>query len=166
MMHRRNYAPMHEENDSNERGKSRMSTIQTSTNQLKLPDGVVLSSRVSRLLCSLLEVVLAIVTLGIGYFVWSLFTYRNGQTPGKKLMGIRVVSLNDGTALTFWMTLLREWIVKGFIGGITFGVAYIWILFDGRNQSLYDKVLNTIVVNDPQGLTQQLPESTVNQTTF
>ena len=95
-----------------------------------------------------------------------MFTYRNGQTPGKKLMGIRVISLNDGAALTFWMTLLREWIVKGFIGGITFGVAYIWILFDGRNQSLYDKVLNTIVVNDPQGLTQQLPESTVNQTTF
>lgn len=143
-----------------------MSRIQTSTGQLTLPDGVVLTSRASRLLCSLLEVVLAIVTLGIGYFIWSLFTYRNGQTPGKKLMGMRVVSLNDGTALTFWMTLLREWIVKGFIGGITFGVAYVWILFDDRNQSLYDKVLNTVVVDDPEGRTQQSPLPTGSQTTF
>ena len=68
-------------------------------------------------------------------------------------MGIRVVSLNDGKALSFWMTLLREWIVKGFIGSITFGIAYIWILFDDKNQALYDKVMNTIVVDDPQGLT-------------
>lgn len=128
---------------------------------MHLPPGVTLTSRSSRLLCAMLEVVLAIVTLGIGYFVWSFFTYRYGQTPGKKLMGIRVISLNDGKALPFWMTLLREWIVKGFIGGITFGIAYLWILFDSRNQSLYDKVLNTVVVDDPQGLTLPVPAGEV-----
>jgi uncharacterized RDD family membrane protein YckC len=122
-----------------------------------LPEGVVITSRGSRLLCALLDGVLAIVTLGIGWIIWSFFTYPNGQTPAKKLMGIRVVSLNDGKALTFWMMFLREWIVKGFIGSITFGIAYVWILFDDRNQALYDKVLNTIVVDDPQGLTKPLP---------
>jgi uncharacterized RDD family membrane protein YckC len=130
-----------------------MVTIQTSTGTLTLPEGVVLTSKGRRLLCALLEGVLAIVTLGIGYFIWQFFTYGTGQTPGKKLMGIRVISLNDGKATTFWMTLLREWIVKAFIGGITFGIAYVWILFDDKNQSLYDKVLNTVVVDDPQGLT-------------
>jgi uncharacterized RDD family membrane protein YckC len=130
-----------------------MVSIQTGTGFVTLPEGVVLTSKGRRLLCALLEGVLAIVTLGIGYFIWQFFTYRTGQTPGKKLMGIRVVSLNDGKALPFWMTLLREWIVKGFIGGITFGIAYIWILFDAKNQTLYDKVLNTVVVDDPQGLT-------------
>ena len=130
-----------------------MVTIQTADGVLMLPEGVVLTSKSSRLLCALLEVVLAVLTIGIGYFIWQFFTYRTGQTPGKKLMGIRVVSLNDGKALPFWMTLLREWIVKGFIGGITFGIAYIWIMFDAKNQGLYDKVLNTVVVDDPQGLT-------------
>ncbi len=143
-----------------------MATIQTSTGVLTLPDGVALTSKSSRLLCSLLEAVLAIVTLGIGYFIWSFFTYRTGQTPGKKLMGIRVVSLNDEKALTFWMTLLREWIVKPFIGGITFGVAYAWVLFDAKNQALYDKVLNTIVVDDPQGLTIVTHVPTVASTSF
>ena len=142
-----------------------MRTIQTSSGPLTLPEGVVLTSKSSRLLCSLLEVVLAIVTLGIGYFVWSFFTYRNGQTPGKKLMGMRVISLNDGVALPFWMTLLREWIVKGFIGSITFGVAYIWILFDDKNQSLYDKVLHTVVVDDPQGMTIASTAWTASQPT-
>ena len=143
-----------------------MVTILTPTGVVTLPEGVVLTSKSSRLLGSLLEVVLAVVTLGIGYFIWSFFTYRTGQTPGKKLMGIRVVSVNDGKALPFWMTLLREWIVKGFIGSITFGIAYIWILFDPKNQSLYDKVLNTVVVDDPQGLTIALPAPGGASTTF
>lgn len=143
-----------------------MVTIQTSTGVVTLPDGVAITSKSGRLLCALLEVVLALVTLGIGYVIWSFFTYRTGQTPGKKLMGIRVVSLNDGVALPFWMTLLREWIVKGFIGGITFGIAYVWILFDDKNQALYDKVLNTIVVDDPQGLTIATRLTTPDSTTF
>jgi uncharacterized RDD family membrane protein YckC len=143
-----------------------METIQTSTGALTLPDGVVITSKSGRLLCALLEVVLVVVTLGIGYFIWSFFTYRTGQTPGKKLMGIRVISLNDGKALPFWMTLLREWIVKGFIGGITFGIAYIWILFDDKNQALYDKVMNTIVVDDPQGLTIAALPIAPTSTTF
>ncbi len=143
-----------------------MATIQTTGDVRMLPDGVVLTSKASRLLCALLEVVLAIVTLGIGYFIWSFFTYRHGQTPGKKLMGIRVISLNDGKALPFWMTLLREWIVKGFIGSITFGIAYLWILFDAKNQSLYDKVLNTVVVDDPQGLTLAANAANTSLPTF
>jgi len=143
-----------------------MATVQTSTGVVTLPDGVGLTSKSSRLLCALLEGVLAIVTLGIGYFIWSFFTYRHGQTPGKKLMGIRVISLNDGKALTFWMTLLREWVVKGFIGGVTFGIAYVWIMFDSKNQALYDKVLNTVVVNDPQGLTLPTIAPATTPTTF
>jgi uncharacterized RDD family membrane protein YckC len=130
-----------------------MAVVQTSSGTLSLPEGVVITSKSRRLLCAMLEVVLVIVTLGIGYFIWQFFTYRHGQTPGKKLMGMRVISLNDGKALAFWMTLLREWVVKPFIGSITFGIAYIWILFDDKNQALYDKVLNTIVVDDPQELT-------------
>ena len=143
-----------------------MVAIQTSTGVVTLPEGVTLTSKSSRMLCALLEVVLAVITLGIGYFFWSFFTYRTGQTPGKKLMGIRVVSLNDGKALPFWMTLLREWIVKGFIGSITFGVAYLWVLFDPKNQSLYDKVLNTVVVDDPQGMTIATDDPSSASTTF
>lgn len=141
-------------------------TIQTSTGDVTLPEGVVLTSKASRLLCALLEVVLAIVTLGIGYFIWQFFTYRTGQTPGKKLMGIRVISLNDGMALGFWMTLLREWVLKGIIGSITFGIAYAWILFDPKNQALYDKLIDAVVVDDPQGLTVAAIPPTTAVTTF
>jgi len=142
-----------------------MVAIQTSTGVVTLPEGVTITSKSSRFLCALLEGVLAIVTLGIGYFIWSFFTYRHGQTPGKKLMGIRVISLETGKALPFWMTLLREWIVKSFLGSITLGIAYAWVLFDDKNQALYDKVMTTVVVNDAAGVTVPPPNSQ-NVTSF
>lgn len=127
--------------------------VQYPMDAVVLPEGVVITSKMRRFVCALLEGVLSILTLGIGYFVWQFFVYSKGQIPGKQLMGMRVISLNDGKALTFWTMILREWVIKGVIGGVTFGLGYLWILFDPKNQSLYDKILNTIVVDDPQGLT-------------
>lgn len=118
-----------------------------------LPAGVVASSKGKRLGASLLDGVLAIVTLGIGWLIWALVLCSSGQTPAKKLMGMRVVKTDTGTATTWGMTFLRDFIVKGLIGSVTFGIGYIWILWDPNSQNLYDKVMNTIVVDDPQGLT-------------
>lgn len=118
-----------------------------------LPAGVVLSSKGRRLGAALLDGVLAIVTLGIGYLIWMLFTFKSGQTPAKRLLGMRVVSTTDYKALSWGMTFLREIFIKGIIAGVTLGIAYLWILWDKNNQALYDKVLNTVVVNDPDGLT-------------
>ena len=118
-----------------------------------LPAGVMLSSKGRRLGAALLDGVLAIVTLGIGYLIWMLFTFKPGQTPAKRLLGMRTVSTQDCMATSWGMTFLREIFVKGIIAGITLGIAYLWILWDTKNQALYDKVLNTIVVNDKDGLT-------------
>jgi uncharacterized RDD family membrane protein YckC len=118
-----------------------------------LPAGVVLSSKGRRLGAALLEVPLVIVTFGIGYLIWMLFTFKTGQTPAKRLLGMRVVSTQDYHATSWGMTFLRELIVKGIIGSVTFGIAYLWILWDNNNQALYDKVLNTIIVNDKDGAT-------------
>ena len=118
-----------------------------------LPAGVMLSSKGRRLGAALLDGVLAIVTLGIGYLIWMLFTFKTGQTPAKRLLGMRIVSTQDSMATSWGMTFLREIFVKGIIAGITLGIAYLWILWDTNNQALYDKVLNTIVVNDKDGLT-------------
>ena len=64
------------------------------------------------------------------------------------------------------MTLLREIIVKGLIAGITFGIAYLWILFDKDNQALYDKVMNANVVDDPNGATLGPANTVPTATTF
>ena len=54
-----------------------------------------LSSRKRRLGARLLEIPLAIVTLGIGYLIWSLIVFSRGQTPAKQVLKMRVVRLDE-----------------------------------------------------------------------
>jgi uncharacterized RDD family membrane protein YckC len=117
------------------------------------PAGVTLTSKSRRLGSALLDGVLAIATLGIGYLIWMLFTFKTGQTPAKRLLGVRIISTNDYKAASWGITFLRDVFVKGIIGGVTLGIAYLWILWDKDNQALYDKVMSTVVVNDPMGAT-------------
>jgi hypothetical protein len=118
-----------------------------------LPNGVHLSSPARRLGGYLLEGVLAVVTLGVGHLVWSLIVYARGQTPGKQVLKMRVVSLRRGVRATWARMFLREWIAKpvgGILCALTLGIRYFWLIWDGPNQDLWDKIAGTIVVNDPQ----------------
>src|SRR5690242_60717 len=49
--------------------------------------GPALVSAGGRLGAMLLDVLIAVVTLWIGWLVWSMFTWSAGQTPAKKLLG-------------------------------------------------------------------------------
>jgi uncharacterized RDD family membrane protein YckC len=118
--------------------------------------GVRLSSPGRRLGAYVLDSVLAFFTLGIGWLIWSLFIYGRGQTPGKQLLGMRAVHLRTGGRAGWGRTFLREWIAKGLVFSIlvtiTFGlglILYFWLLWDRNNQELWDKVVDTLVVDDP-----------------
>jgi uncharacterized RDD family membrane protein YckC len=118
-----------------------------------LPVVVQVSSKGRRLLAATLDVVLSIVTLGVGWLIWALIVHKDGMTPGKQLLGMRVVKTDTGLATSWIFTVLREWIVKDIIIFGTLGIGVLWILWDPRNQTLYDKILGTAVVDDRQGLT-------------
>ncbi len=48
----------------------------------------------------------------LSYMVWALVLFASrGMTPGKKLLGVRVVQ-DDGAAPGFFMMLVREWAAK------------------------------------------------------
>ncbi|MGH7987831.1 MAG: RDD family protein [Candidatus Binataceae bacterium] len=103
-----------------------------------------------------MEPLLFLVTLGLEYLIWGLITFAHGQTPGKQVLGMRVVRLNDGHAVGFGLSLVREVIAKPVIGVlslVTFGIVNFWLLWDKDKQELWDKVVGTIVVNDRRGLT-------------
>ena len=101
----------------------------------------------------LIGVLLATVLIMAGYVIWWLFALRGGQTPGKQLAGIRVIK-SDGSPSGWGFTFLREFIIKGMLGGflssITGGIYWVvdhlWTLFDGNSQALHDKMMNTLVV--------------------
>jgi len=109
---------------------------------------------------SLLEGVLFLVTLIIGWFIWLIFTSKDGQTPAKKLVGTYAIGIETGRQLSQGETWLREVVIKlialGIAGNVTFGPVSllddIWLFFDKDRQTLHDKVLKQVVVYAPAGL--------------
>jgi uncharacterized RDD family membrane protein YckC len=87
------------------------------------------------------------------YFVqyWGYFAlfeaFRNGQTPGKRSMKIRVIK-DSGRQITFFEALARNLlrVVDWFPGMYLVGV--ISILFTRQNKRLGDLVADTIVVHE------------------
>jgi uncharacterized RDD family membrane protein YckC len=123
------------------------------------PVGIRLSSAGRRLGAYLLDFVLLFVTLFIGYLIWVLIVWGRGQTPGKQLLGMRVVMFNETRRANWGTMFLRDFVYKGIVFGIiatiTFGIGYIlwlWLLWDKNNQELWDKMAGTIVIDDPDKL--------------
>jgi uncharacterized RDD family membrane protein YckC len=93
--------------------------------------------------------ILAIVFVFAGpIFYWIYLTGKEpGQTLGKKALGIRVRHAEQDRAIGYGASAGRYLIT--FVFGIFYIPAlldYLWPLWDSRNQSLHDKVANSIVV--------------------
>lgn len=124
-----------------------------------MPVGIQLSTAGRRLGGYLLDVLLMLVTLIIGWLIWSLIVWGRGQTPGKQILGMRCVKLRDAEKANWVTMFLREFVYKylvfGIVRAVTFGLGVIfdcWLLWDKMNQELWDKMAGTIVVDDPKRL--------------
>jgi uncharacterized RDD family membrane protein YckC len=116
-----------------------------------LPNGISLASPARRLGGYLMEWLLFIVTLGVGYLVWWAIALGRAQTPGKQVLGMKVLRLPTIEPAGWGVMLLREVVAKGLIGilsWLTFGILNLWLLWDGKRQQLWDKVVDTVVVFD------------------
>ncbi len=59
----------------------------------------------------------------IAYVVWALVLFARGTTPGKSLLGMRVVK-EDGSQPGFFTMLVREWVGK-WISAVIFGLGFL-----------------------------------------
>jgi hypothetical protein len=55
-----------------------------------------------------LTVVLLVVTLVVGWLVWSVLEWRHGRTPSYRLLGLRVVRRSDGSPIGLGRSFLRS----------------------------------------------------------
>ncbi|KOV97539.1 hypothetical protein ADK65_25155 [Streptomyces sp. NRRL B-1140] len=118
---------------------------------LFLPRGITLSTAGLRFGGYLLEGVLIICTLVIGWLVWTLIVFQYGQTPGKQLLHMRVVHIPQARTAGWWRMAFREIVAKtivGFLAAVTFAIPYFWLLWDRNRQELWDKMATTLVVSD------------------
>ncbi len=84
----------------------------------------------------------------VGYFV--VFWSATGQTPGNRLLQIRVCRAADGEAPSAGAALLR-------FGGLILAAlplfaGFVPILLDDRRRGLHDMIAGTVVVPAPPGL--------------
>jgi len=84
---------------------------------------------------------LAFIAINHGYFVRGEF--KSGATPGKRILGLKVVSL-DGTRLTLWQCVLRE--TFRYVDFLLLLPGPISCLATDRRQRLGDLVAGTMVV--------------------
>jgi uncharacterized RDD family membrane protein YckC len=88
--------------------------------------------------------------LGFGFgwaalYMTVFLSWWNGQTVGKRLLGIRVVRL-DGGPITWWVAFERA---GGYAAGLATGLlgfAQIW--WDANRQAIHDRIVGTVVVED------------------
>lgn len=86
--------------------------------------------------------------LGLGwsglYFTF-LTAFFRGRTPGKRLLGIRVLRL-DGNAISYWVAFER---FGGYAASLFTGLeGFFRILWDRNRQCLQDKLAETVVIRE------------------
>lgn len=115
--------------------------------------GETLASPAVRLGSYVLELILAVVTLGIGWLIWSLIVWGKGTTPGHQVLRLYIVDSKSGQTATWGHVALREFVMKGLVGGLasllTFGVYFLvdslFIVRDDK-KTLHDLMSSTDVV--------------------
>jgi uncharacterized RDD family membrane protein YckC len=113
-----------------------------------------------------LDIALSIVTLGIGWIIWSLIVWGQGQTPGKKILKIRVYDADTQRQASWGHMAIREFLLMLAIGiGLTFlnfftagllgtigliawyVLEIVWYYTKG-NRTFRDYLVKTMVVNE------------------
>ena len=79
-------------------------------------------------------------------FVYLRALARSGQTWGRRIVGIKVVRSDDGSAPGLAKAIGRS-LFAGFISANVFYLGYLWMIWDKENQTWHDKVAGTYVVS-------------------
>jgi uncharacterized RDD family membrane protein YckC len=85
------------------------------------------------------DVLSILLTLGLGYL-----NGAQGQTPGKRIVGIRVVRDADGALLGGGLGIVRS--ICHILDWLPCLIGYLWPLWDNKNQTFADKLMSTVVL--------------------
>lgn len=88
----------------------------------------------------LLSVIPFILIVSYEVYFW---VHRDGATPGKKLLAIKIVRENN-LPITYPLALGRYF--ARFLSYFLFGLGFLWIIWDKNKQTWHDKIVKTLVV--------------------
>jgi uncharacterized RDD family membrane protein YckC len=67
-----------------------------------------------------------------------------GATPGKRIVGIRVVDAASGDAIGYRRATIRRFVYL--LGGLPFYLGWLWLFFNARRQTWHDIAASSLVV--------------------
>ncbi|MCT2594534.1 RDD family protein [Streptomyces sp. N2-109] len=85
------------------------------------------------------------VLVYIGVMLWMLYQEgTTGQSPGKKMVNVRLVKESTGQPIGFGMAFLRK--LAHILDSLACYLGWLWPLWDAKSQTFADKVCGTVVV--------------------
>ncbi|MFC0552305.1 RDD family protein [Planotetraspora thailandica] len=93
------------------------------------------------------QILLGVLYYGLAHAQW-------GQTIGKRVVKIKVVSVSTGQVPAFGQAAIRALFFLGaplvpYVGWLLALVDLTWMGLDGRHQCLHDRLVRTIVIKKP-----------------
>mgnify|MGYP002654669949 FL=1 len=85
----------------------------------------------------------------IGALVVLLFWAERQATPGKMVLGLRIIDAETGGTPTMGRLTLRY--VGYLVAALPLGLGYLWAIWDKQKQGWHDKMAGTVVVRDVRG---------------
>lgn len=127
---------------------------------LLLPQGTQLATVGRRIGAFFLGIGLSIITLGIGYLIWGLIVWANGQTPALQVLGMRCWRPETGQVAGWWWMALREVvgrIAENILGIITGIASLVLMVVTRERKALHDWIAGTVVLHDPDKVLPSWP---------
>jgi uncharacterized RDD family membrane protein YckC len=105
-----------------------------------------------------LDSLIYVFTLGIGWTIWAFIVRGKGQTPGKKILKLRVLNFETGAVATRWHMTIREFFVPHAVGiasvltaglaGIAWGITETFYYFTKNKRTFRDHWVKTVVISE------------------
>lgn len=98
---------------------------------------------------SLLLILVGIIT-SVAFFVWNtcMKQGRTGYSIGKSALGTRLIAEQTGQPIGAGMAFVRY--LCHILDSICY-IGYLWPLWDAKRQTFADKIMKTVVINQPKG---------------
>jgi len=122
-------------------------------------NGLPFATPLHRFGSAILEMVLAIVTFGIGWLIWWLILIGQGLTPARQILGLRIVNSITMQPVSNSQVFLRGFVVyflafsalSSALSLLLFGAGWVFtivsalLVFRSSHQTLWDQMTSTTV---------------------
>ncbi len=88
---------------------------------------------------------------GLAVFVWNICLKqgRTGYSIGKGVLGIRLIKEETGQPIGAGMSFVRQ--ITHILDALPCYLGFLWPLWDSKRQTFADKILSTVVIDQPKG---------------